>query len=134
MNYELHLRKISTFLMVYSILQLCYVLSWSIFAGIYAIFVSLISGMAHGSNQQREANNIVLFLVIGLFISVSFAFYSTPTFYRTGKAMLNDSEVFQKQSVKIILLLILSLLINGTTFLVSASYLIIGQLSRETVY
>jgi hypothetical protein len=131
LTFKRHSNAISVFLIVYSILQMTYVIFWSIFGGVAAIFISLISGMAHGKVQQQNADSFVLFILVCLLISIPFALYSTPFLYKSGKAISIDSEVLSKQFGKISVILIASIIINGTTFFASALYLTVEQLNRE---
>jgi hypothetical protein len=120
---EKHQSLLANFFIVYSILQGVFVSCWSIFVGVFAVFLALFSGMAHGKTQQNEAFNTVASIFFGIAILVIFAIFSTKTIYRTGNNLLIGINTPENPVSKAKVLSAIGILLNLAAFAITVWYL-----------
>jgi uncharacterized BrkB/YihY/UPF0761 family membrane protein len=114
---------LANFFIVYSILQGTFVFGWSIFVGIFGVFLFLLSGMAHG----HEADTKRWIPFIGIAIVVSFAIVSTPIIFKAGRALANNRELPPKRLIVTAILSVIGILLNGTAFALTVLYFVSSQ-------
>jgi hypothetical protein len=119
MENEKNKKVFGSCLVIYSILQAVFVLSFGIFAGIYAIFMLLFSGMAHGKSQQETAEFTSLLLISVIVILVTFTIFSLPKIFKTGNGLVNNQVITGKTIKSSAILSFIGIVLSSIAFAIT---------------